>query len=58
MLLPTLAGWFVVAPLRGQPIAAGGIPSRMAIGLFVNGLWGLGAGLLLLAGQRSLRRSD
>lgn len=52
-LLPTLVAWFVVAPLKGQPIAAGGVPSRMVIGLIANGAWGLGAGIgLALFGRR------
>jgi hypothetical protein len=57
VVLPTLVAWFVVAPLKGQPIAAGGVPARMAVGLFVNGLWGLGTGLgLALFGRRRLPR--
>jgi len=46
-LLPSLAGWFIVAPLTGQPIAAGGDPAWLAIGLAVNGAWGLGTAVLL-----------
>ena len=44
----TLVAWFVVAPLKGQPVAAGFVPTRMAIGPIVNGAWGLGAGIALL----------
>jgi hypothetical protein len=52
-LLPTLVAWFVVAPLKGQPMAAGGIPARMLIGLIANGVWGLGTGIgLALFGRR------
>jgi hypothetical protein len=52
-LLPTLVAWFVVAPLKGQPLAAGGVPSRMVIGLIANGAWGLGTGIgLALFGRR------
>ena len=43
---PSLVAWFVVAPLKHQPIAAGGKPSAMALGLIVNGAWGLGTALL------------
>lgn len=46
-VLPTLVGWFVVAPLRGQPLAASFVVSRMWIGPLVNGIWGLGTGILL-----------
>jgi hypothetical protein len=52
-LLPTLVAWFVVAPLKGQPIAAGGVASRMMIGLVLNGTWGLGAGIGLALFGRS-----
>jgi hypothetical protein len=44
-VLPTLVAWFVVAPLKGQPIAAGFVPAAMAIGPIVNAAWGLGTGL-------------
>ncbi|HYM41367.1 MAG TPA: hypothetical protein VET46_01250 [Steroidobacteraceae bacterium] len=37
--------WFVVASLKGQPIAAGGAPIAMAVALIVNAAWGLGTGL-------------
>jgi hypothetical protein len=43
----TCVAWFVVAPLKGQPVAAGGHLSRMVIGPLVNGAWGLGLALLL-----------
>jgi hypothetical protein len=44
-VLPTLVAWFVVAPLKGQPVAAGFVPAAMMIGPIVNAAWGLGAGL-------------
>ena len=44
-LLPTLIAWFVVAPLKSQPIAAGWSPAGMSIGLIANGAWGFGTGL-------------
>jgi len=44
-VLPTLVAWFVVAPLKGQPIAAGFVPAAMLIGPIVNAAWGLGTGL-------------
>jgi len=52
-VLPTLVAWFVVAPLKGQPIAAGGAPVAMAVALLVNGAWGLGSGLGLALFGRS-----
>jgi hypothetical protein len=52
-LLPTLVAWFAVAPLKGQPVAAGFVPIAMAVGLMVNGAWGLGTGIgLALFGRR------
>lgn len=58
-VLPTLVGWFVIAPLRGQPLANGFVLSRMWIGPLVNGIWGLGTGIVLalLDSRKSLRRS-
>jgi hypothetical protein len=44
-VFPTLVAWFVVAPLKGQPMAAGFAPAGMAVGLLVNGAWGLGTGI-------------
>lgn len=51
---PTLVAWFVVAPLKGQPLAAGGRLSAMATAVVINGAWGLGpgVGLALLGRQR------
>lgn len=53
-VLPTLVAWLVVAPLKGQPVAAGFVPAAMIIGLFVNAAWGLGTaiGLELLGRPR------
>jgi hypothetical protein len=55
-VLPTLVAWFVVAPLKGQPMAAGGAPMAMAIGPIVNGAWGLGTGIGLALFGRPRRR--
>jgi hypothetical protein len=44
-VLPTLVAWFVVAPLKGAPIAAGFAPKAMLIGPIVNAAWGFGVGL-------------
>jgi hypothetical protein len=44
-VFPTLVAWFIVAPLKGQPMAAGFVPMAMAIGPIVNGAWGLGTGI-------------
>lgn len=52
-IAPTLVAWFVVAPMKGQPLAAGWAPAAMAIGPIVNAAWGLGTGIgLYLFGRR------
>ena len=57
-LFPTLVAWFVVAPLKGQPAAAGFVPAAMMIGPIVNAAWGLGTGIgLALFGRGERRRS-
>jgi|SRR5438874_5479584 len=52
-IAPTLVAWFVVAPLKGQPVAAGWAPAAMLVGPIVNAAWGLGTGIgLHLFGRR------
>jgi hypothetical protein len=52
-IFPTLVAWFIVAPLKGQPVAAGLVPAAMAVGPIVNAAWGLGTGIgLYLFGRR------
>jgi hypothetical protein len=52
-VLPTVVAWFLVAPLKGQPVAAGFEPVAMAFGVIVNAAWGLGTGLgLAVFGRR------
>ena len=46
-LLAALVGWFVVAPLKGQPVASGFAPTRMLVSVLINGAWGIGVGLIL-----------
>jgi hypothetical protein len=56
-VFPTLVAWFLVAPLKGQPMAAGFVPMAMAIGPIVNGAWGLGTGIgLALFGRPRAHR--
>jgi hypothetical protein len=55
-VLPTLVAWFVVAPLKGQAVAAGFAPLAMLIGPIVNGAWGLGTAIgLALFGRPQAR---
>ena len=51
-VLPTLVAWFIVAAVKGEPIAAGGDAHRMMSGLLINGAWGVGTALLLRLGLR------
>ena len=51
-VFPTLVAWFVVAPLKGLPMAGGWQASRMLTGFLVNGAWGLGTALLLALADR------
>jgi len=55
-LAPTAFGWFVLAPLRGQAVAQGWQVAGMWRGLVINGMFGLGTAVLLLAAQRLRRR--
>lgn len=53
-VFPTLVAWFVVAPLKGQPLAAAGQLAGMVTGILVNAAWGLGLGLgLVLLGRQA-----
>lgn len=51
--LPTLVALFVVAPMKGMPMAAGGDAKIIVGALILNGLWGLGTALLLRLFDRS-----
>ena len=48
-ILPTLVAWFVIAPLKGLPIAGGWRAAAIVTGLIVNGAWGIGTALFLIA---------
>ena len=54
-ILPTLVAWFVVAPIKGLPVAGGWQATRMLAGFLINGAWGLGTALLLALGYRVWR---
>jgi hypothetical protein len=55
-IFPTLVAWFVVAPIKGLPVAGGWQFNRMLTGFLINGAWGLGTALLLALGYRMWRR--
>ncbi|HXG57644.1 MAG TPA: hypothetical protein VNL91_01315 [Thermoanaerobaculia bacterium] len=52
-ILPTLVAGFVVAPLKGQPLAGGGDPKTIMAGMLINGAWGVGSALLFRFFARS-----
>jgi hypothetical protein len=54
----TLVAWFVVAPLKGLPVAGGGHSGAMATGLLVNGAWGFGVAVLFAAFQKMVGAPD
>ncbi len=45
-VLPTLVAWFLVAPLKHQPMAGGWKPRALMLGPVVNGAWGFGTALI------------
>ncbi|HEV8628744.1 MAG TPA: hypothetical protein VGV61_00405 [Thermoanaerobaculia bacterium] len=51
---PSLVALFVVLPLKGKPVAAGGNPAIIVGALLLNGAWGLGTALVLRLLQRLL----
>jgi hypothetical protein len=44
-LLPSMVAWFVVFPLKGQPLAGGWKPVNLMMALLLNGTWGIGVAL-------------
>jgi hypothetical protein len=46
-VFPTLVGWFIVAPLKGLPVAGGWRPVVLMVAPIVNGAWGVGTALFL-----------
>lgn len=46
-IFPVLVLWFIVFPLKGQPMAAGWDTTRMVVQVIHHGFWGLGTGILL-----------
>ena len=58
-LLAAVVGWFVVSPLKGQPMASGFVPLRMLVSILINGFWGIGVGVILplLMGRAAVARA-
>ena len=55
-IFPSLVAWFIAAPLKGLPIAAGGDVHRIITGLLVNGAWGVGTALIYRFATRRTSR--
>jgi hypothetical protein len=58
---PTLANWFISAPLHGRPLGNGWQGANMLTSVLVNTAWGLGTALclrLLLRSKLDLRKKD
>jgi hypothetical protein len=45
-IVPVLVGWFVVAPIKGLPLAAGFVPPDMLASVLINAFWGLGTAII------------
>jgi hypothetical protein len=48
-ILPTLVALLVVLPLKGRPIGGGWQPALLVTAFLINGVWGVGTGLILTA---------
>ena len=48
-ILPTLVALLIVLPLKGQPIGGGWRPPLLLTAFLINGAWGIGTGLILMA---------
>jgi hypothetical protein len=46
-VLAAMVGWFVVAPIKGLPMAGGFVPARMLTSIAINGSFGIGVGIIL-----------
>jgi hypothetical protein len=46
-MAPTAVAFFVVFPLKGQPVAGGWQPDILAGALLLNGAWGIGVASIL-----------
>jgi hypothetical protein len=38
---------FIVAPIKGRPLASGWVPQTMLVVLIIHVVWGIGVGLIL-----------
>src|SRR5450631_1049994 len=55
-IAPTLVAFFVVFPIKGEPIAGGWRPEMVIGGLVLNASWGLGVALTMFLWRRTATR--
>jgi len=46
-VIATLVLGFIVAPIKGRPIAFGWVPRTMLVVLVIHSVWGIGVGLIM-----------
>ena len=46
-IVPTLVALLVVLPLKGRPLGGGWQPALLVTAFLINGIWGIGTGLIL-----------
>ena len=46
-VIAVLVLWFVVAPIKGRPLANGWVPRTMLVVLAIHAIWGIGVGLIM-----------
>ena len=46
-VIAVLVLWFVVAPIKGRPLANGWVPRTMLVVLVIHAIWGIGVGLIM-----------
>jgi hypothetical protein len=46
-VIALLVLWFIVAPIKGRPIASGWVPRTMLVLFVIHAVWGIGVGLIM-----------
>ena len=46
-VVAALVLWFIVAPIKGRPLASGWVPRTMVVVLTIHAVWGIGVGLIM-----------
>jgi apolipoprotein N-acyltransferase len=46
-VIAVLVGYFIVAPIKGTPVAGGWVAMNWVRSLLINGFWGIGVGVIL-----------